>query len=216
MSGASPFLPTRFINMSIAETYISGVLDGSVVAGPWIVKACQRHRKDLVAGENRGIYFDPDAGQHVIDFCQTFCIPPEQEGLMVLTPWQHMFLFITYGWKRNDGTRRFRRTYLEIAKKNGKTALAAALALNALIADGELSARVFIAATTGKQADVCFKQAAAMSQRSPDLRGVIQQAGNDPHVVALHTRDLGRISKMARDAASEDGAQVSCAILDEL
>lgn len=39
---------------------------------------------------------------------------------MVLAPWEHAILFITYGWKKADGTRRFRRFYLEIAKKNGK------------------------------------------------------------------------------------------------
>jgi phage terminase large subunit-like protein len=202
--------------MSIAETYIADVLSGAVPAGPWIIKACQRHRRDLETAKERGFYFDPAAGQRVIEFIECFCIPPERDECMVLTPWQHMFLYVTYGWKRADGTRRFRRTYLEIAKKNGKTALAAALVPYHLIADGEKSSRVFIAATTGKQADTCFKQAAALVSRSPELRSVIHQAGNDPHIIALYTDDLGRASKMARDAGSEDGAMVSCAILDEL
>ena len=69
-----------------------------------------------------------------------------------------------------------------------------------------------IAATTGKQADTCFKQAAAMASRSPELRELVHQSGNDPHIIALHTDDLGRVSKMARDAASEDGAMVSAGI----
>ncbi|MGA9135759.1 MAG: terminase TerL endonuclease subunit, partial [Candidatus Sulfotelmatobacter sp.] len=121
----------------------------------------------------------------------------------------------TYGWKRADGTRRFRRAYLEIAKKNGKTALAAALSIVHLIADGELSARVFIAATTHKQAGICFKEAAAMRGRNPELRAAIHQSGKEP-IIALYTDDLGRMSMMSRDAATEDGAVVSCAILDEL
>jgi phage terminase large subunit-like protein len=203
--------------MSIAETYITDVLSGAVTAGPWIIKACQRHRRDLESAKERGFYFNPAAGQFVIDFIQQFCIPPESEVPMVLTPWEHALLYVSYGWKRiADNTRRFRRIYLEIAKKNGKTALAAALVPVHLIADGERSARVFIAATTAKQADTCFKQAAALVARSPELRGVIHQAGNDPHILALFTDDLGRASKMSREAGSEDGAMVSCAILDEL
>jgi phage terminase large subunit-like protein len=198
-----------------AEEYIDDVLEGRVAAGPWIVKAFQRHRKDLETAKIRGLYFDPEAGDFVIDFCEAFCNPPNQDIPMVLMPWQHAILYITYGWKRADGTRRFRRTYLEIAKKNGKTALAAALSLYHLIADGELSPRVFISATTHKQAGICFKEAAAMRGRNSDLKSTIHQSGKEP-IIALYTDDLGRLSMMSRDSSTEDGAVVSCAILDEL
>src|SRR5262245_16256102 len=104
--------------MNIAEKYIQGVLDGSIPAGPWIIKAFQRHRRDLETAHERGLHFDPAAGQYVIDFCQTFCIPSAQTTPMVLAPWQHAVLYIIYGWKRRNGWRRFRRIYLEIAKKN--------------------------------------------------------------------------------------------------
>jgi phage terminase large subunit-like protein len=199
----------------VAEQYIDDVLEQRIAAGPWIVKAFQRHRKDLEAAKSRGLYFDRAAGDFVIEFCERFCNPPNQDSPMVLMPWQHALLYVTYGWKRSDGTRRFRRTYLEIAKKNGKTALAAALSLYHLIADGELSARVFISATTHKQAGICFKEAAAMRGRNADLKTAIHQSGKEP-IIALYTNDLGRLSMMSRDAATEDGAVVSCAILDEL
>jgi phage terminase large subunit-like protein len=200
---------------TVAETYIEDVLAGRIPAGPWIIKAFQRHRRDLENCSKRGLFFDPAAGQDVIDFCQSFCVPSNQEEYIRLTPWQHAILYITYGWKRADGSRRFRRTYVEIAKKNGKTALAAALSHYHLIADGEPSPRVFIAATTGKQAKICMTEAVAMREKSPDLRAAIHQSGTNP-VIALYTDNLGRLSMMARDAASEDGAMVSCAILDEL
>ena len=198
-----------------AEQYIHEVLSGHIPAGPWIVKAFQRHIKDLQTAKSRGLYFDPAAGDFVIDFCENFCNPPNQDTPMVLMPWQHAILYITYGWKRSDGTRRFRRTYIEIAKKNGKTALAAALSLYHLIADGELSARVFVSATTQKQAGICFKEAAAMRNRNADLKAAIQQSGHEP-IIALYTHDLGRLSMMSKEGSSEDGAIVSCAILDEL
>jgi phage terminase large subunit-like protein len=198
-----------------AERYIEDVVAGRVAAGPYIVKAFKRHRKDLETAAKRGLFFDSDAGDYVIEFCETFCKPPSQDTPMRLMPWQHAVIYITYGWKRSGGTRRFRRTYLEIAKKNGKTALAAALALYHLIADGELSARVFIAATTQKQAGTCFKEAAAMRGRNAELRAAIKQSGNEP-IIALYTDDLSRLSTMTKEGSSEDGAVVSCAILDEL
>jgi phage terminase large subunit-like protein len=199
-----------------AEQYIDDILSGKILAGPYIIKAFQRHRRDLETAKGRGLYFDPEAGDFVIDFCETFCTPSDRDTPMQLIPWQQAILYITYGWKRADGMRRFRRLYLEIAKKNGKTGLGAALALYHLIADGESSSRVFIAATTGKQAKECFKEAAAMRMRNAELRRAIQQSGKGDHIFALFTNDLGRLSMMARDAASEDGALVSTAILDEL
>ena len=202
--------------MSNAQDYINGVLDGTIVAGPWIHKAIDRHLNDLKTGAERGLYFDAAAGMYPAEFIETFCNPPNQDTPMVLMPWQHALIYITYGWKRADGTRRFRRAYVEVAKKNGKTALVAALCLYHLIADGEQSARCFVAATGLKQAAICFKEAVAMRSRNPELKSLIQQSGNEP-VIALYIAETGaRLSKMARDGDSEDGAVVSFACLDEL
>jgi phage terminase large subunit-like protein len=194
------------------DAYIQGVMDGSVVVGPWVKKAIQRHLRDL---ERDDIYFDPDAANYVIDFVQTFCIPPNQDGPIKLYPAQQVWLALVYGWKNRDGYRRFRRTFWLVSKKNGKSALSAALCLYHLIADGELSARVFCAATTMKQARTVFKEAVAMRERHPELRAAIQQSGHEP-VLALYTENLSRLSPMARSADSEDGAVVSACVLDEI
>jgi phage terminase large subunit-like protein len=202
--------------LSKAQQYINDVLSGKQTAGSWIKKAIQRHVSDLKTGAERGLYFDPDAGERVAEFIETFCTPPNQEEPMVLMGWQHAVLFILYGWKRADGSRRFRRAYLEVAKKNGKTAFVAALCLYHLIADGEQSARCFVAATTRKQAGICFKEAVAMRNRHPELKSAIKQSGNEP-ILALYLPETGsRLSAMSRDGDSEDGAVVSFACLDEL
>src|SRR5258708_3854712 len=124
------------------DAYISGVMDGSVVVGPWIKKAVQRHLNDL---QRTDIYFDPAAANYVIDFLQTFCLPPNQDTPIQLYPAQQAWWAIVYGWKKPDGYRRFARTFWLVSKKNGKSALSAGLCLFHLIADGELSARVFTA-----------------------------------------------------------------------
>lgn len=200
-----------------ADDYISGVLDGTVISGSLIRKACIRHIEDLKSGESRGLYFDAEAPLRVIEFIETFCTPPNQTDPMKLMPWEKMLIHILYGWKRiGDGSRRFRRVHTEVGKKNGKTALGAALCLYHLIADGELSARCFCSATTGKQAKICFLEACAMRDRHPDLKELIGKTGAEPPT-ALYVAGTGsRLSCMSRDSAAEDGALVSFAILDEI
>jgi len=200
------------INTTV-DSYINGVMDGTVVVGAWIKKAIQRHLRDL---ERTDIWFDPAAANDVIDFCQFFCIPSAQHTPIVLMPWQQAFISILYGWKRLDGTRRFRRAYLEIAKKNGKTGLAAALSLYHLLGDGEEAARVFIAATALKQARECFHEAVAMRDHSPELQALINKNGNSPVHALYVPKSNSRLSPMTRGSDSQDGAVVSAAILDEL
>src|SRR5258708_18736464 len=206
--------------MNVADQYIADVLSERQVVGSLIYKAIQRHTRDLERGPSRGLHFDPAAGQHPIDFIQKFCIASADTKPLVLMPWEQAWLYILFGWKRANGTRRFRRTLLEVAKKNGKTGLAAALALYFLTADGEESARVFIAATTRQQGRICMTEAVLMRKKSPELCEAIRQSGgktDDNQVVALYVPETNsRLSVMARDAASEDGAVVSAAILDEL
>jgi phage terminase large subunit-like protein len=196
-----------------AEQYIAGVLDGSVVVGPWIRKAIQRHIDDL---RRTDIRFSPEAGQYVISFLETYCIPSAQTTPIVLMPWQRAVLYVVYGWQRLDGSRRFRRCALEVAKKQGKTGLCAGLALYHLLADGELSARVFCAATARKQAMEVFSEAVAMRDKHPELSAAIHKYGNSP-VLSLYVPDSNsRLSPLARGADSSDGAIVSASICDEM
>ncbi len=196
-----------------AQEYIDGVLDGTVIVGSWIKKAVLRHGADL---QRTDIRFDPEAGQYAIDFLSSYCIPSAQTEPMQLMPWQRMLLYIAYGWKRLDGSRRFRRVYLEVAKKNGKTGLCAGLALLHLIADGELSGRVYCAATAMKQAREVFNEAVAMRDKHPELAERIFKYGNSPVISLYDSETNSRLSPMARGADSSDGAIVSAAILDEL
>jgi phage terminase large subunit-like protein len=196
-----------------AQEYIDGVLDGTVIVGPWIKKAIRRHVADL---KRTDIRFEPAAGQYAIDFLSTYCIPSAQTEPIQLMPWQRAILFIVYGWKRLDGSRRYRRVYLEVAKKNGKTGLCAGLALLHLLADGELAARVYCAATAMKQAREVFNEACAMRDKHPELTERIHKYGNSPVLSLYDPETNSRLSPLARGADSSDGAIVSAAILDEL
>ncbi len=75
-----------------------------------------------------------------------------------------------FGWKRvSDNTRRYRRCYVWVPRKNGKTELAAGVALLVLIGDGEMGGQVFSIAAHEDQAKIVFGKATMMVQWSPGL-----------------------------------------------
>jgi phage terminase large subunit-like protein len=74
-----------------------------------------------------------------------------------------------FGWKRANGTRRYRRAFIWVARKNGKTELAAGIALLILLGDGEVGGQVFSIASEREQASIVFNKAGSMVLRSPSL-----------------------------------------------
>src|SRR5690349_12656255 len=71
----------------------------------------------------------------------------------ILEPWEeHDIIRPLFGWKRADGTRRYRRAFVWVARKNGKTELAAGVALLVLVGDAEPAGQVFSIASEGDQA----------------------------------------------------------------
>lgn len=129
-------------------------------------------------GHPRGFFFDAEAGDFVVRWIERFCKHhkgKEWAGKpLVLEAWQKDIIRNAFGWKRADGTRRYRTIYIEVGRKNGKSELAAALGLYLLVADGEDGAEVYSSATKKDQAKIVWKTAAAMVKKSPDLKSAIK------------------------------------------
>ena len=137
-----------------AEAYVEDVLAGRVVVGRWARLACERHRRDVATGHERGLWFDERAAQFAVAF---FHLLPLWEGEwggrpLVLEPAQQFWVWSLFGWKRADGMRRFRTAYLEVGRKNAKTTWAAGIGLLMAFFDGEPGAQVYSAATKRDQA----------------------------------------------------------------
>jgi phage terminase large subunit-like protein len=79
-----------------------------------------------------------------------------------------------FGWKRRDGTRRFRRARIWEPRKQGKTLLAAGLGHLLTFGDGEPGAEVYSHATDEKQARICWQMGADMVSLNPELRDVLE------------------------------------------
>lgn len=197
-----------------AMAYAAGVMSGEIVACKWVRLAVERHSRDLETGHERGLYFDEAAAWHIIDFFQfTRHLKGEWAGYSIeLEPWQQFFLWSAFGWMRADGTRRFRFAYLEIARKNGKTTMAAGVGLYLAFADGEPGAEVYACATKKDQAKICHGAAASMVKMSPDLGGRLDVLTNN----ISDPQTLSKFEPLGRDSDSTDGLNISGGIMDEL
>lgn len=82
---------------------------------------------------------------------------------------EHDIVRPLFGWKREDGTRRYRRAFVWIARKNGKTELAAGIALLVLLGDAEPGGQVFSIASEKDQATIVFTKASNMVARAANL-----------------------------------------------
>jgi phage terminase large subunit-like protein len=122
---------TRSLNSSDrVSQYAEAVCSGEIVAGPHVRHTCERHFRDLESGHERGLYFDHEAAERVYEFFEKILRlnGGQFEGLpFLLHPSQSFILGNLFGWKRKDGTRRFRRAYIEQGKGNGKTPLISGL-----------------------------------------------------------------------------------------
>jgi phage terminase large subunit-like protein len=194
--------------------YARAVLAGEISAGRLVRLACQRHLQDLETGELRGLRFDAAAAAHVMRF---FGFLRHFEGKFAgepfeLEPFQKFIIGSLFGWKGADGFRRFRTAYIEIAKGNGKTPLAAGIGLYGLLADNEPGAEVYSAAVVRNQAAYLFRKAHSMALASPGIAARIEFNVGNMAVVATDS--------FFRPVSSEhralDGPLPHVALIDEV
>lgn len=149
----------------------------------WERLAYERHARDLAHGHERGLWFDDAAADRAVAFIQGYLKHTVGEWAgrpFVLIHWQLFIVRCLFGWKRADGTRRFRYCYIQVARKNGKTTLLAAIVLYLLLADREPGAQVYSIATKRDQAKIVFNEAARMVRRSR-LAELVEVHGGKPH-----------------------------------
>ncbi len=205
---------TKNWSQPIVEQYIDDVISGEIPACLYVRQACQRHLDDLKCGHKRGLYHDPDAAQLVIDF---FSILQHSKGKWAgqcidLEPWQMFILWCVFGWKRKDGTRRFKVAYNEVARKNGKSTFAAGIGLYGLVADGEEGAEVYSAATKMDQAKIIHQEAIRMVRRSVSLKKRCGVHVNNIHIDSTSSK----FEPLGADAKTLDGLNPHMATIDEL
>lgn len=185
------------------KEYAEAVVAGVIVAGPHVRNSCKRHLLDLEKGGERGLYFDHAAAEYAFDFFEGVLKLSEGqfEGKdFELHPSQAFIIGSLFGWKRADGTRRFRRAYIEQGKGNGKSPLAGGIGLLGLTADGEAGAQIYAAAAKKEQAGILFADAVKMVKASPSLKKRLEFSGGEgrEYNIAYH-RNSSFFRPVSRD-----------------
>lgn len=131
----------------------------------------------------------------------------------VLEPWQEKILRDLFGWLRPDGTRRYRIAYIELARKNGKSTLAAGIALYLLLCDGEERPQVYSCAGDRGQASIVFNAAREMvnsgSKKLKDIAMLRQYK-------ILNTKKSGWYEAASAEGYTAHGRSPHGIIFDEL
>lgn len=214
------------IRMSSSTTdrvsgYANAVLNGEIIAGPHVRNSCQRHLDDLEKAGERGLRFDQELADRALRFFETRLMLSEGqfEGRPFQAhPSQAFIIGSLFGWVRADGTRRFRRAYIEQGKGNGKSPLAGGIGLYGLTADNEPGAQIYAAAAKKDQAGILFQDAVKMARQSPALSRILQMSGGIGREYNMaYVRQGSFFRPISRDAGKTgSGPRPHMALCDEV
>jgi phage terminase large subunit-like protein len=172
-----------------------------------------RKRKSTLRPE---YVYDEAAAERAVGFfadCLTHTAGEWRGKPFILSDWQgEKIVRPLFGWRRADGTRRYRTAFIFIPRKAGKTTLAAGLALYATFADGEPGAQAVNAAADREQAALCFEAARQMVEAEPELAARSQSYKRS--IVVPITGSSYKV--LSSDAYSKHGLNCSYIGADEL
>jgi len=196
------------------DAYGRAVLAGEVTVCKWTRLAVERHYRDMDTAADRGLVFSEPHARHALQFFDFLRHSKDRWAgqAFQLSPWQAFWHAVLFGWLRADGTRRFRKGYMRVARKNGKTTTMAGTGLYLLVGDGIAGAEVYTAATKLDQAKLAHKEAEMMVLQSPALRRALEVYKNKifiPGTASLY-------APLGADAKTQDGLNPHGALVDEL
>ena len=176
--------------MNEIYAYYQAIQDGSVTVGKWI-KLLYAY---IVSGlEKWSFFFNAKSASRAIRFIENFC--RHHEGVLApqkikLELWQRALISILFGIVDKDGMRQFREAFIVIARKQGKTLLAAAISAYCAYLDGEYGGRIYYAAPKLEQANLCYDAFFQMVQKEPELSRLSKKRRSDIYIPASNTTRL--------------------------
>lgn len=166
-------------------------------------------------------WFDENAANNIMDFFPKMLCHikgPKAGKSFYLARWEQAILANLFGWKRPDGTRRYREAFIEVPRKNGKTLLIAGIVIFGLLFDGEKGAEIYSAAADRDQAKLVFMSVKGMILSSTELtmRTKIYQ-----HSIVEMDPDIGMetgsfYKPISAEAGTKHGYNSHIVVVDEL
>ena len=160
--------------------------------------------------------YDKGRADHAVDFIQNL---EHTTGRWAgrrfkLMPWQERLVRDLFGIVKPNGKRQFNMAYIEVPKKNGKSELAAAIALYLTIADFEPSAEVYSCAADKDQASIVFRTATSMVERNSALSQVVKIVPSTKRLIYGGLNSFYRV--LSSESKTKHGFNTHGVIFDEL
>lgn len=205
------------MNLDRVTQYAVDVVEGRIVAGRYAILACQRHLDDLEKSKLAPYKyeFDIEKANDILDFAETLTIAEGEEEIPVnLEGFQVFILGCLNGWVTKDnGYRRFRSSYVQLGRQNGKSFLNGILGTYYGAFSGYKYGQLYCTATKSDQAKIVLNEMIKFINSDEDLSEFFKVKEHDNTIIALNTNSI--IRALGRDTKSIDGFRPLLGIVDE-
>lgn len=196
------------------QDYIDGVLSKEITACENIYLAVKRHVDDIEKSKNDDeypYYFDNKESERPIVFIQNLSHTKGKwasDKLPIkLEPWQQFIIASVFGWrKKSDNLRRYRKAYIQVARKNGKTTVLSGIGNYCFFCDSpkEAGVEVYYIATKKEQAKIAWEEAERQIRKSKALNKLATTYKQNTKIIKK--KDTASKSLiLGKDSKSEDG-----------
>ncbi|MCR1848602.1 terminase large subunit [Paeniclostridium sordellii] len=205
------------MNLDRVTQYAVDVVEGRIVAGRYAILACQRHLDDLEKSKLAPYKyeFDIEKANDILDFAETLTIAEGEEEIPVnLEGFQVFILGSLNGWvTKGNGYRRFRTSYVQLGRQNGKSFLNGILGTYYGAFSGYKYGQLYCTATKSDQAKIVLNEMIKFINSDEDLSEFFKVKEHDNTIIALNTNSI--IRALGRDTKSIDGFRPLLGIVDE-
>ena len=201
-----------------ATEYAREVVAGKVPCGKLHMLACKRHLGELKKQRTSDFpyYYDEESAARILNFAETLTIAEGTKPKPVkLIPSQVFDLSMLFGWKKVEGDyRRFRRSYLSMARQNGKSFFNGILGTYIAGFSGYQYGKIFTVATKKRQARIAYEEMMKFIQADPDLDELFDIKDYKSAIIAKETKC--EIAALSRESGLEDGHRSIFCSADEI
>lgn len=191
--------------------YYEAIQKKEVIVGVWVRLCFEILTTGLLNGEWE---FSEKKANKAIKFIENFCHHSEgRSDLLHLELWQKAIVSAIFGIiDKTTGYRQFREVFIIVARKNGKTLFAAAIAAYMTYIDGEYGAKVYFLAPKLDQADLVYDAFYQIVQSDDELDSITKKRRSDIYIKAFNTS----VKKIAFNSKKSDGFNPQLVVNDEM
>lgn len=197
--------------------YAIDVVEGRTIAGELVKLACQRHLDDIEKSKAAPYryYFDIEQSEKIINFAEELTIAEDEDQEKVTAyPFQCFILGSLNGWRTKEKSyRRFRTSYIQLGRQNGKSFINGILAAYYGNFDGRKYGKIFCTATKQDQANIVFEEIVKFIYSDEELSEWFRVHEHNHTIDCLLTHS--EIKALSGDTKSLDGHRAYLGIVDE-